>query len=350
MMFALMVPVIITGAWAEKFSFQSFVMFTVLWPFFVYYPVAHWIWNPDGWLMQQGVLDFAGGLTIHTTSGIAAVVVSMVLETRRGFHSESGIRNSHNVPLAAIGGIIIWAGWYSFNGGSALQANYQAASALLCTQISACFSTATWAVLLYVTEGTIPVTDVMGGALAGLAGITPASGYVDVVAAPFVGIASGLGSFYAGKWLKTRLKLDDVLDVFSLQAVPGMLGTLSVSLFAEKGHFPCPLPFTIEADCDTGVNGLFYGGDFGKLFLWQLIAVVVTCSWTFAMTWLLLKLMEATPRIGINITVEAEEIGLDKQDHGQVAYDFDDLDLDMDGGTLSIVMIILTLCNADCTF
>ena len=164
MMFALMVPVIVTGAWAEKMTFEAYLIFIVLWPLFVYYPLAHWIWNPDGWLNKMGVMDFAGGITIHTSSGIAALVIAIYIQRRK----EVNHLGHHNIPLSIIGGVLVWAGWYSFNGGSALSANSQAALAVFNTHISACAAAFVWTILAYRRDKHWHLTEIMGGAFAGL--------------------------------------------------------------------------------------------------------------------------------------------------------------------------------------
>lgn len=199
MMFALMCPVLVTGAWAEKFSLSAFMIFTTIWPFLVYYPVAHWVWNPNGFLLKWHVLDFAGGLTIHATSGVAAVSVALFQNRRRHFATLLQAGTAHNMPLFLLGGSLVWAGWYSFNGGSALAANSVAAGALVNTQISASTSCLVWCALSWLLDGKLTTVSVMSGALAGLAGITPASGYVVHQSAFFIGIVVGVLSCLGGR-------------------------------------------------------------------------------------------------------------------------------------------------------
>ena len=183
--FALMVPVIVTGAWAERMEFKAFAWFTLVWPFLVYYPLAHWIWNSNGWLAEIGVLDFAGGLTIHTSTGVAALVVSSILSTRMTQHDFA--IGHHNLPMFVLGGALIWGGWYSFNAGSAFSANAQAAIATINTHLSASSGAAVWILLHYYTEQKWTLTEIMNGAFAGLAAVTPGSGFVVPWSAVIIG-------------------------------------------------------------------------------------------------------------------------------------------------------------------
>ena len=319
MTFALMVPVLVTGAWAEKFYFSSACLFMVIWPFLVYYPVAHWIWG-GGWLQSKGVLDFAGGLTIHLTSGVASLVVALVVQKRRVFKKGVVDDTTHNLPLAMIGVALIWVGWYSFNGGSALRANGQAASALLATQISACCGALVWAIASKVESGNVQITAVVSGGLAGLAGITPGSGYVDHCAGIPIGIVCGLTSYFGGKLIKSKISIDDVLDVASLQAIPGMTGSILLAFFATTDVLPCPLPEHYLRHCDRslqGKSGVFYGGG-GDLLKWQLAAVVTVIVWTSLMTYVSLMIIQQVAHL--DVPPEYEEVGLDKSDHGERAY------------------------------
>jgi Amt family ammonium transporter len=228
----------VTGAWAERMTFEAFLIFVTLWPIFVYYPLAHWIWNPGGFLSKMGVMDFAGGMTIHSSTGIAAIVVCLVLHKRKK-HSHV---SHHNIPLSAFGGMLVWAGWYSFNGnldmygydcvtsriigsplpilltgGSANKANGQAVLALLNTHISACAGAAVWTFLAFRRDGKWHITEIIGGAFAGLAGVTPGSGFMPPFSAIIIGTIAGLASFYTVPFVKQTLQIDDVLDVFALQ-------------------------------------------------------------------------------------------------------------------------------------
>lgn len=320
MTFALMVPVIITGAWAEKFKFISAMLFMIIWPLLVYYPNAHWIWGSGGWLAERGVVDYAGGITIHTSSGVASLVVAMTLATRRGHKTLDTI---HNLPLSLFGIAIVWVGWFSFNGGSGLRADGHAASALLATQVSAASSAMTWALLSKWSDGYIRASHIASGALAGLAGITPGSGFVpDQVAMP-IGVIVGICSFFAARFIKEKLEFDDVLDVTSLQAVPGAMGSILVGFFAKGTVQPCDLPVISGKPCwsePPGPNGVFYGGS--VVFLaYQIAAVVVTVLWSGFFTWVTLMIIKLVYHL--DVPPEWEDMGLDKADHGEKAYDQD---------------------------
>ena len=321
MMFAIMVPVIVTGAWAERMLFEAFLCFVVLWPFLVYYPLAHWIWNTEGWLATWGVLDFAGGLTIHTSTGVAALSVTLVLSGRLKVH---GLQH-HNLPLAILGGSIIWGAWYSFNGGSAYKANGQAAIAVMNTHISACASALIWTLASYYRDSRWHLTEIMNGAFAGLAAITPGSGFVNPQAALLIGVGGGIASYGWVSHVKPRLKVDDTLDVAALQGVPGIFGSLALGLFASKPYSP--------------TLGLFYGGG-GSLLLKQSVAVCITICWSFCLTYILMIFIRRA--VGIDVSADAEERGLDISQIGEQAYD-DALSVELDLGSN---MLTTQLCEA----
>lgn len=307
MMFALMTPVIVTGAWAEKLKMEAFVLFMVFWPILVYYPVAHWIWG-GGWMATMGCIDFAGGITIHTTAGVAAMVISLMLKPRRNV--EKLAMSHHNISLLVIGGTIIWAGWYSFNGCSALVGGATAAAALLNTHISASVSGLTWVLLTYRRDGCFHVTDMFNGAFAGLAGVTPGSGFIPSQAAFCYGIIIGTASWKGCSFFKDRMKIDDVLDVFSLQAIPGAVGSILVGVFAGGE------PYGLEGADNLG---LAFGGN-GRLLGVQVFCVLVTALETAIMTWLLMTCIDKT--VGMELTVQEEDEGLDKSQIGEIGYDY----------------------------
>ena len=302
LMFAALVPVIITGTWAERMTFKSFIVFVTLWPILVYYPLAHWIWNPNGWLAQLGVLDFAGGITIHTAAGVAALAVSIVLSDRL---KNRGALGHHNIPLAIAGGIIIWAGWYFFNAGSAFRADSTAATAVFNTHISACIGALIWGMTSYLIHKKWHVTDFMSGALIGLAGITPGSGFVSPQAAFLIGCLTSIGAIIYCYKIKPLLKLDDALDVMTLQGAPGIVGSICLSLFVSDGLIS------------------------GKLFAVQSAAVGIAIVWSFFWTYVLMIFMKHT--VGIDVTPAEEELGLDLTQIGEQAYD-DKLDDILDIG------------------
>lgn len=312
MMFALMVPVILTGAWAEKLTFQAFIVVMIVWPLLIYYPIAHWIWGSatysNGWLSTLGVMDFAGGIVIHTTSGISALTISMMLEKRKGLEHLS--HSYHNLPVTVIGGVLIWGGWYFFNGGSALSANFQAANALLNTHLAACMGGLVWVTLSYFRDGQFHLLDILNGALAGLAGITSGSGYVSSQSACFIGAVVGAVSYHAVPYFKNTLKIDDVLDVTSLQAVPGMIGSIMLGLFATSSAQPSPC---------QGCDGVFYSSSGWRLLFVQIFAVVICGVWSAFFTWALFKGMDFAG-IQVQVGFDEEEGGLDAYHHGETAY------------------------------
>jgi Amt family ammonium transporter len=312
MMFALMVPVILTGAWAEKLTFQAFIIVMIVWPLLIYYPIAHWVWgtatNSNGWLSTLGVMDFAGGIVIHTTSGIAALTISMILEKRKGL--EHLTHSYHNLPVTVIGGVLIWGGWYFFNGGSALASNFQAANALLNTHLAACMGGLVWVTLSYFRDSQFHLLDILNGALAGLAGITPASGFVSSQSASFIGALVGVVSYHAVPFFKNTLKIDDVLDVTSLQAVPGMIGAIMVGFLSTSSAQPTPC---------VGCNGVFYSSSGWRLLFIQIFAVVVCSLWSAFFTWAIFKGMDLAG-IQVQVGFDEEEAGLDAYHHGETAY------------------------------
>lgn len=315
MMFAVMVPVIVTGAWAEKMTFKAFIAFCLLWPIFVYYPVAHWVWNPDGWIMALGVMDFAGGLTIHTSSGTAAFVAATYLQRREKLGERP---QHHNMPLSILGGSLIWAGWYFFNGGSALKANAQAAVALLNTHLAGCAGALVWTALAYARDKHWHLSEIIGGAFAGLAAVTPGSGYVSPGSAIIIGILGGISSFYSSSFIKDRLRVDDVLDVTSLQGVAGAVGSLLVGVFADSAY----------QEGNPGADGLLISGSFELLGM-QALALVIIVVWTAFFTNAIFYVM---PRFfHPDVTAEVDEIGLDVDQIGERAYD-EDLGLLLDSG------------------
>jgi len=329
MTFALMVPVLVTGAWAEKFHFSAACLFMTIWPLLVYYPTAHWVWG-GGWLFTKaergggvGVLDYAGGIVIHTSAGMASLVVALMLQKRRVYKTNVS-QTTHNLPLTMVGVALIWVGWYSFNGGSGLRSNGQAVGALFVTQISACFAALTWAVCSKLDDGYVQVTHIGSGALAGLAGITPCSGFVEPFAGVPIGIIVGVASYFGGKAIKERFNLDDVLDVTSLQAIPGAIGSLLVGFFATNAALPCSDPVWPYLPCDEGRDdtkmGIFYGGD-GQLFLWQFIAVITVAVWSSVFTYITMRVIHLV--VPLDISPEFEDVGLDKSEHDERAYDLE---------------------------
>ena len=301
MMFAVMVPVIVTGAWAERMLFEAFILFVLIWPFLVYYPLAHWVWNTEGFLARYGVMDFAG-LTIHTSSGVAAFAVTLILSSRMKLNRK-GLAH-HNLPIAILGGALIWGGWYSFNGGSAFKSNGQASLAVMNTHISSCTGAMVWTILSYRREKHWHLTEIMNGVYAGLAAITPGSGFVTPQSAFFIGIIGGLSSYLWIVIIQPKTNLDDALDVTGLQGAPGIVGTICVGIFATE-EFASPAGLLISHSLE--------------LLFKQIVGVSITIVWTLVTTYLLMMLIKKL--VGIDVSPDVEEKGLDMVQIGEQAYD-----------------------------
>ena len=301
MMFAIITPALITGAFAERKRFKAFVIFSLLWATLVYAPLAHWVWGAGGWLHTLGTLDFAGGTVVHISSGISALVAAMVLGHRVGFGREN--MDPHDVTMTVLGAGLLWFGWFGFNAGSALAANGLAVSAFVVTNTAAAMGALTWMTVSWAHRGHPSVIGAAAGAVAGLVAITPASGFVDTPAAILIGLGAGVICYWAIQ-LTRKLRVDDALDVFGVHGIGGTWGALATGLFAQVAVNP------------SGANGLFYGEP-EQLFK-QFVAVAV--SWVFAggMTFLILKLIDVT--IGLRVPEQEEVLGLDVSQHGEVAY------------------------------
>ena len=306
MMFALMTPVIVTGAWAERMTFEAFLIFVTVWPVLVYYPLAHWIWHGNGVLAAAGVVDFAGGLVIHASSGAAALPVVLMLQRRRA--GQEAAPQHHNLPLSTLGAALIWGGWYSFNGGSAYKAGPQAASALLNTHLSACAGAATWVIAHFLTTRQWAVTAMMNGVFAGLGAVTAGSGFIGARAAVCAGVLGATSGILTIR-MKDAARLDDVLDVMALQGMPGIVGSIWVGFAAQ-----------IKLNPGLKQNGLLYGGGWA-LVRHQILGAVVACCWSAGWTWVIMKLIDYS--VGIDVSPDAESIGLDLVQVGEPAYDHD---------------------------
>ena len=302
MMFAVITPALITGAFAERKRFKAFVIFSLLWATLVYDPVAHWVWGQGGWLKSLGALDFAGGTVVHITSGVSALVAALVLGPRLGLGEES--MDPHDATMTVLGAALLWFGWFGFNAGSAIAANELAVNAFVVTNTAAAMAALTWMTVSWAHHGRPSVLGAAAGAVAGLVAITPASGYVNVTAAILIGLGAGVFCYWAIQ-LRTRLtKIDDALDVFGVHGVGGTWGALATGLFAA---------LAVNSD---GANGLFYG-DPGQ-FMKQLVAVAVVWVYSAVVTLLILKLIDVT--IGLRVEEREEVLGLDSSQHGEVAY------------------------------
>ena len=302
MMFAIITPALITGAFAERKRFKALVIFTLLWATFVYAPVAHWVWAVGGWLRDFGALDFAGGTVVHITAGVAALVAATMLGKRIGFGQ--GSLEPHNVTYTVLGAGLLWFGWFGFNAGSALGANGLAANALIVTNTAAAMGGLAWMTASWIRHGHPSVLGLACGAVAGLVAITPAAGYVDTPASILIGLGAGVFCFFAVDLLKHGMGVDDALDVFAVHGVGGIWGALATGLFATTTVNP------------AGFDGLFYGNP-QQLFK-QAVAVGAVAIFTAAVTWIILKVIDVT--IGLRVPEQEEVLGLDTTTHGEVAY------------------------------
>jgi Amt family ammonium transporter len=299
MMFAVITPALITGAFAERKRFKAFVLFSLLWTLLVYSPIAHWVWGEGGWLRNLGALDFAGGTVVHISSGVAALVAALVLGPR--VKRESERFEPHDVRLTVIGAGLLWFGWFGFNGGSALAANGLAANAFVVTNTAAGMAALTWVTVSWLHKGTPSVVGAVAGGVAGLVAITPASGFVDPSAAIIIGFAAG-ATCYGAILLRERLKVDDALDVWAVHGVGGTLGAILTGVFAVAAV--------------GGASGLVDGnaGQIGK----QLVAVAATWIYSGIATFAILKVVDFF--VGIRVEEAEEEAGLDSSQHGEVAW------------------------------
>ncbi len=301
MMFAVITPLLITGAFAERVKWSAFVVFIVAWSLLIYYPLAHWIWG-RGWLAELGVFDFAGGIVIHTSAGLASLAAALVLGRRKNFGPE--IMVPHNIPLAVIGATLLWIGWFGFNAGSALASGSLAANTLLVTHIGASTSALVWIVLSWKRSGKPSTTAAINGAIAGLAGVTPASGFISAQNSFFLGIVLGFASYYAILLFKEHWKIDDALDVSSVHGVTGIVGALAVGIIASTLINP------------AGPDGLLYGNPVQLAI--QGLGIAVAAALGFGGTVVIMKMIDAT--IGLKVKEDEEDIGLDITQHAERAY------------------------------
>jgi Amt family ammonium transporter len=301
MMFAVITPALITGAFAERKKFSTFLVFTLLWATFVYDPLAHWVWGDGGWLRQLGALDFAGGTVVHISSGVSALICALVIGRRKGYGQQP--MPPHNLPLTVMGAGLLWFGWFGFNAGSALEANGLAASAFTATNTGAAAAALGWMFTEWISRGKPTVLGAASGAVAGLVAITPASGFVGPMSSIIIGAVAGFLCYTACN-LKAKLGYDDSLDVVGVHGVGGTWGALATGLFASK------------AVNDAGANGLFFGNP-GQLTT-QIIAVAVTWALAIVVTFVILKVLDAT--MGLRVDEEAEVAGLDLSQHSETAY------------------------------
>jgi Amt family ammonium transporter len=300
-MFAVITPALITGAVAERMKFSAYLVFTLAWSTIVYDPVAHWLWGTGGWLKNMGVLDFAGGIVVHVTSGISALAAALIIGKRRGYMHEAIY--PHNLPMTVLGAGILWFGWFGFNAGSALSSGALSAMAFVATHASAVAATLIWVLIEWLHRGKPTMFGAATGSIAGLATITPASGFVGPMPALLIGLLAG-GVCYVALTMKTRFKYDDSLDAFGVHGVGGILGTLCTGLFAQKLINP------------GGADGLFFGNS--GLLMKQAIGIGVVALYSFIVTAVILKIIDAV--IGLRVDAEEEQIGLDITQHEERGY------------------------------
>jgi len=301
MMFAVITPALITGAFAERMKFSSFLVFTLLWATFIYDPLAHWVWAIGGWMRKMGALDFAGGTVVHISSGVSALAAAILIGKRRGYPQEP--MPPHNLTMTVTGASLLWFGWFGFNAGSAIAANKLATSAFVVTHLATAAAALAWMLAEWSSRGKPTVLGAASGAVAGLVAITPASGFVGPM--PAIAIGAGAGVFcYSACILKTRLGYDDSLDVVGVHGIGGTWGALATGLFASKAINP------------DGADGLFFGNP-GQLGI-QAIAVLATWVFAFVGTFILLKIVDAI--MGLRVSTDEEQTGIDLSQHDENAY------------------------------
>jgi Amt family ammonium transporter len=317
--FAAITPALIIGACAERIRFRSLLIFIVLWSTFIYVPIAHWVWNPNGWLRSLGAIDFAGGIVVHVSAGLSALAAALVVGRRKGCSvpwkdhlkaiekkDSSTEFKPTNIPYVLLGAALLWFGWFGFNAGSALQASDLAVSALVTTNLAAAGAAVSWMLMDWVIKGKPSAVGIAVGAVVGLVAITPAAGYVSIGASLIIGLTAGVISNLVANWRAGRSRIDDALDVFACHGVGGLWGSIATGLFAS-------------AAIQANINGLFFGNP-GQLVA-QLIAVAVVAPFSFVGSYLLLKLVNVFSPL--RVSPEAEDAGLDLSEHGEEAYQLD---------------------------
>ena len=303
MMFAVITPALITGAFAERFKFSTYVVFLLLWSTLVYAPLAHWVWGIGGWIHNLGALDFAGGIVVHISSGVSALAAAIIVGKRKGHGHEH--MPPHNLTMTLMGAALLWFGWFGFNGGSAVASGALATSAFVVTHIAAASATLSWLVVEWMRRGKPTLLGAASGCVAGLVAITPASGFVGPMSALLIGIGAG-ALCYFGVTVKNKFGFDDSLDAVGVHGVGGTFGALATGLFASKA---------VNA---AGADGLFFGN--ASLLMTQIISTAAGAAYAFVATWVLLKVLEKT--MGLRVGQEEEVEGLDLSQHGESGYTF----------------------------
>ena len=289
--FAIITAALVPGAFAERMKFSAVLWFTALWSLFVYAPIAHWVWEPGGWLAKMGALDYAGGTVVHVNAGVAGLVCALVLGHRRGFGEEP--MSPHNLALTLTGASLLWVGWFGFNAGSALGADPRAGMAMLVTQIATAMAAIVWMFAEWMVRGRASALGLASGAVGGLVAITPASGFVDPTGALIIGLVAGIGCYLGATALKRIFGYDDSLDVFGIHGIGGALGALLTGLLAVP-----------EIGGATGHIGV------------QAVGVVATACYSGLVTWIILKIVDLL--VGLRVSAETEQEGLDLAEHGEV--------------------------------
>ncbi|MDD4869500.1 MAG: ammonium transporter [Kiritimatiellae bacterium] len=302
MMFAVITPALILGAFAERMKFSAYCVFVLLWATLVYDPVAHWVWGVGGFLRNMGALDFAGGTVVHINAGVAALICAIMLGKRLG-HPDR-ISPPHNLPLAVLGAGLLWFGWFGFNAGSALSANGLAGNAFVVTHVAAATAGLVWAVLDWIFNSRPTMLGVITGTVAGLVAITPAAGFVNAMGAVGIGIGVSIICYIFVAIIKSKMGYDDSLDAFGIHGIGGIWGALATGIWATK---------SVNS---AGADGLLYGNP--GLFMIQLKAVLVTVVYSAFASFVLLKLVDRV--IGLRVDEEEERIGLDLTQHMEVGY------------------------------
>jgi Amt family ammonium transporter len=303
MMFAVITPALITGAFAERFKFKTYLLFLLLWTTFVYDPIAHWVWGVGGWIRQLGGLDFAGGIVVHISSGIAALAAALVVGKRKGYGDEP--MPPHNLTMTLLGAALLWFGWFGFNAGSAIASGMVSTSAFVATHIAGATGALSWAVVEWAYKGKPTTLGVASGAVAGLATVTPAAGFVAPWAALVIGLTTSLFC-YVGVVAKNRFGYEDSLDVVGIHGVGGTWGVLATGLFASK------------AVNSAGNDGLLFGN--ASLLGIQALSVASALLYSFVATLIILKVLDWT--MGLRVSDEHEVNGLDLSQHGEAGYSF----------------------------
>lgn len=321
--FAAITPALIIGACAERVRFKSLLIFVILWSTFIYTPIAHWVWNTDGWLNNLGAWDFAGGIVVHVSAGMSALAAALIVGRRKGCvywkdqlktlnkaSAEAPSMGTEfkptNIPYVILGAGLLWFGWFGFNGGSALAADSIAISAVICTNLAAAAAAVSWMIIEWLIKGKPSAIGISVGAVCGMAAVTAAAGYINFQEAVIIGIAAGSISILVANWRAGRSRIDDTLDVFACHGVGGIIGAISVGLFATAAVNPA-------------VSGLFFGNP-AQLGI-QALAVIVVAAFAFFGSYALLKVVDHFSPL--RVSAEEEDAGLDLSQHGEEAYHLD---------------------------